>query len=96
MRRGALGTLGAPAPCPLGQVQKGLSGECVDDECSTSAELKRYVGWGLLGLMAGVVIGRTVFKQHPIVSATAGFAGGVAWAAGDTITKCGLGTHPPA
>ena len=92
MRRGALG---APAPCPLGQVKK-ENGECVDDECTTSAELKRYVGWGLLGLMAGVFIGRTLFRQHPIVSATAGFAGGVAWAAGDTVTKCGLGTHPPA
>jgi hypothetical protein len=69
-------------------------GLCVLKDCTTGEIKMRYVGWGLLGLMAGVVIGRTAFKQQsPAISAAAGFAGGVAWAANETISKCGMYAH---
>jgi len=87
--------LGTPPPfaCEQGKVLS-ADGICVLEDCTTTAEKKRYAGWGVLGLLAGVGIGQVVFKQHPVISALAGLVGGVAWAANDTIQKCGITAHP--
>ena len=88
-------TLGNPPPfaCEPGKVLS-ADGICVLEDCTTSAEKKRYAGWGLLGLMIGVGMGQALFRQHPVISAVAGLVGGVAWAAQDTVSKCGISAHP--
>ena len=78
--------------CSQGDVVT-ADGLCVLRECTTGEIKMRYVGWGLLGLMAGVAIGQAAFRQHPAISAAAGFMGGVAWAANETISKCGMYAH---
>ncbi len=87
----------ACVPAPEGIVGRlDDAGACGDAECTIQAEKKRYLGWGALGLIAGIVAGRTVFAKHPYVSAAAGLAGGVAWAGNESVNKCAHGTFPAA